>query len=190
MEGIILAALLTLLAAVTVAVIRQRSLFGVVILYGIYSFLMASAMIVLDAVDVAMTEASVGAGISTVLLLSALYLTRAREYPQPRGLALPLFVSGVVAAALVYGALSLPPFGVADAPIHLRVAPEYLSESIETTNVANVVSAVLADYRGYDTLGETVVIFTAGIGVIALLKGRRRSAAEPRATRRGDEEET
>jgi uncharacterized MnhB-related membrane protein len=63
-------ALLTLLAVVTIAIVRQRSLFGVVILSSIYSFLIASVMIVLDAVDVAMTEASVGAGISTVILLA------------------------------------------------------------------------------------------------------------------------
>jgi multicomponent Na+:H+ antiporter subunit B len=67
-------ALLTLLAVVTVAIVRQRSLFGVVILTSIYSFLMASVLIVLDAVDVAMTEASVGAGVSTVLLLATLHL--------------------------------------------------------------------------------------------------------------------
>ena len=67
-------ALLTMLAVVTVAIIGQRSLFGVVILASIYSFLIASVLVVLDAVDVAMTEASVGAGISTVLLLAALHL--------------------------------------------------------------------------------------------------------------------
>ena len=63
--------------------------------------------------------------------------------------------------------------------MHTHVAPTYLSESVERTGVVNVVSAVLADYRGYDTLGETVVIFTAGIGVIALLKGTRRTPPAP-----------
>ncbi|MEO1795266.1 MAG: hydrogenase subunit MbhD domain-containing protein, partial [Pseudomonadota bacterium] len=71
--------LLTLLAAVTVAIIRQRNLFAVVVLTGAYSFLMASVMIALDAVDVAMTEASVGAGVSAVFLLTTLYLTESRE---------------------------------------------------------------------------------------------------------------
>ena len=56
MESYINMFLLTLLAVVTVAIIRQRSLFGVVVLASIYSFLMASVMIVLDAVDVAMTD--------------------------------------------------------------------------------------------------------------------------------------
>jgi multicomponent Na+:H+ antiporter subunit B len=170
-------ALLTLLAVVTVGVVRMRNLFGVIILAGIYSFLMASVLVVLDAVDVAMTEAAVGAGISTVLLLSTLHLTRSMEYPRPRPAYLPLFVAAVTGAALIWGTYSLPPFGAADAPIHQHVAPRYLSESVKETMVPNVVTSVLADYRGYDTLGETTVIFTAGIGVLLLLKGRRRRQA-------------
>ncbi len=174
MESAINTVLLTLLAIITIAIIRQRSLFGVVILAGIYSFLMASVLIVLDAVDVAMTEASVGAGISTVVLLSTLYLTQSREYPHPRSALLPLFVAVVVAGALVWGTFSLPPFGIADAPIHLRTADRYLANSVPVTGVPNVVTSVLADYRSWDTLGETTVVFTAGIGVILLLRGRRK----------------
>jgi multicomponent Na+:H+ antiporter subunit B len=174
MEAYVNMVLLTLLAIVTLAIIRQRSLFGVVMLAGIYSFLMASVLIVLDAVDVAMTEASVGAGVSTVVLLATLYLTESREYPQPRAMWLPLFVSAAVGAALIWGTFRLPPFGTADAPIHQHTVPRYITKSIAETNVPNVVTSVLADYRGYDTLGETTVIFTAGIGVLLLLKGRRR----------------
>jgi multicomponent Na+:H+ antiporter subunit B len=167
--------LLTLLAVVTVALVRQRSLFGVVILAGIYSFLMASVLIVLDAVDVAMTEASVGAGVSTVLLLATLHLTRTTENPPAHRNLIPLFVAAVTGAALVWGTFVLPPFGAADAPIHKHVAPRYLAQTIQETNVPNAVTSVLADYRGYDTLGETTVIFTAGIGVMLLLRGRRKS---------------
>jgi multicomponent Na+:H+ antiporter subunit B len=167
-------ALLTLLAIVTVAIVRQRSLFGVVILASIYSFLMASVLLVLDAVDVAMTEASVGAGISTVIFLATLHLIKTTEMrPAGRNLA-PLLLSVVTGAALVWGAFVLPPFGAADTPIHKHVAPHYLENSIKQTSVPNVVTSVLADYRGYDTLGETTVIFTAGIGVMLLLLGARR----------------
>ena len=77
-------------------------------------------------------------------------------------------------AILVWGTLALPPFGTADAVIHKHVVPRYLADSIKETNVPNVVTSVLADYRGYDTLGETTVIFTAGIGVMLLLRGSRR----------------
>lgn len=167
--------LLTLLAAVTVAIIRQRSLFGVVILSGIYSFVIASVFVVLDAVDVALTEASVGAGISVVLLLTTLYLIKTTESVSMHTKWIPLLMSGVVAAVLIWGTMSLPPFGTPDAPIHKHVAPRYIADSIKETNVPNVVTAVLADYRGFDTLGEVTVIFTAGIGVmLLLLRGRRR----------------
>ena len=170
-EALVMAALLTLLAAVTIAIARQRNMFGVVIMSSIYSFLMASLMIVLDAVDVAMTEASVGAGISTVILLATLYLTGSMEYPQRRSVAIPLFVSIVVGAALVWGTIGLPAFGIADAPIHQHVAPTYIDFSRKHEMPPNIVTAVLADFRSFDTLGETTVVFTAGIGVLLLLQG-------------------
>lgn len=178
MEAYILMALLTLLAIVTIAIVFQRSLFAVVILAAIYSFLMATAMLVLDAVDVAMTEAAVGAGVSTVFFLASLHLTRAREYPKPRSVLLPTFVAGVVGAALVGGTFDLPRFGSADTPTHTYTAPHYLKEGKRETGVPNIVTAVLADYRSFDTLGETVVIFTAGIGIMVLLAGRRRRRGE------------
>jgi len=175
--------LLTLLAAITIGVVRLRNLFAVVILGGIYSFLMASVMIMLDAVDVAMTEASVGAGISTVLMLATLYLTKTQESVPAHTPLLPLFVAVATGAVLVVGTFALPPFGVADAPPHLHVAPYYLENSIRDTLVPNVVTSVLASYRGYDTLGETTVIFTAGIAVLMLLKGKRHIKPGPKRRR-------
>ena len=171
--------LLTMMAALTVAIVVQRNLFAVVVLAGIYSFLMATVLVALDAVDVAMTEASVGAGISTVLLLAALYLTRGDEAKPMRRPMLPLAVALVVGAALVYGTLGLPAFSDPQAPINTHVVPRYLGESLKETGVPNVVTSVLASYRGYDTLGETTVVFTAGAGVIALLR-RLRRREEPR----------
>lgn len=176
--------LLTLLAIVTVGVIRQRNLFAVIVLAGGYSFLMASVLIVLDAVDVAMTEAAVGAGISTVLLLAALTLIGSHEMRLPPRRILPLFVAGVTGAVLIYGTLDLPPFGSANTPMHEHVAPYYLDNSVPETTVPNVVTSVLASYRGYDTLGETTVIFTAGIAVLMLLRGARNPRPGPKRRRR------
>ncbi len=174
MEAFINMALLTLLAIVTIAIARQRNLFGVIMLAGIYSFIMASVLVVLDAVDVAMTEASVGAGVSTVFLLAALHLTKSMEQKPHHSPLLPMLVAAAVGGALVWGTMGLAPFGTPDNPIHKHVAPKYLADSVKETLVPNVVTSTLADYRGYDTLGETTVIFTAGIGVMLLLKGRRR----------------
>jgi multicomponent Na+:H+ antiporter subunit B len=173
MEAVINMALLTLLAVVTLAIVVQRSLVGVVILGAIYSFLIASVMIVLDAVDVALTEASVGAGISTVLLLAALHMTNTREYAPRQISIMPLALTLLVGAVLIWGSFALPPFGTANAPIHEHVAPRYI-ETIAETGVPNMVTAVLADYRSFDTLGETTVVMVAGIGVMLLLRGARR----------------
>ena len=162
------------MAAVTLAIAVQRNLFSVVVLGGIYSFLMATVLVDLDAVDVAMTEASVGAGISTVLLLGALYLCGGEEAKPLARPWLPLGVALVIGGALVYGTLGLPAFSDPDAPIQVHVVPRYLHDALRETGVPNVVTAVLASYRGYDTLGETTVVFTAGAGVIALLRRRRR----------------
>ena len=74
---------------------------------------------------------------------------------------------------LSYGALGLPEFSDPSAPIHVHVAPRYLDEALAETGVPNIVTAVLASYRGYDTFGETTVVFTAGAGVVALLRRRR-----------------
>jgi multicomponent Na+:H+ antiporter subunit B len=166
--------LLVLMAGAVIALARSRNLFSVIVLSGVYSFLMATVLVALDAVDVAMTEASVGAGISTVLLLGALHLCKTEEARPVRrswgALALSLTLGGLI----VYGTLGLPGFADTQSPIHVHVAPRYLERALAETGVPNVVTAVLASYRGYDTLGETTVVFTAGAGVVALLRRRRK----------------
>jgi len=165
-----------MMAATALAIARLRNLFAVVVLGGLYSFLMATVLVVLDAVDVAMTEAAVGAGISTVLLLGTLYLTKSEEAVPAHRPLLPLLVALVTGGLLVYGTLGLPEFGEPDSVIHRHVAPRYLEQGMAETGVPNIVTAVLASYRGYDTLGETTVIFTGGVGVILLLRRWRRGA--------------
>lgn len=173
-ELLIDSALLLLMVGVVIGIIRAHNLFAVVMLGGIYSFLLATVMVVLDAVDVAMTEAAVGAGMSTVLLLAVLHLTRTREAPLRHTPIIPLIVCLMVGGALVYGTIGLPPFGQADNPQNLHVAPYYIENAVAETKAPNIVTAVLASYRGFDTLGEVVVIFTGGIGVLILLSRRRR----------------
>lgn len=144
----------------------------------IYSLLASAIFVVLDAVDVAFTEAAVGAGVSTVLALGTLALTTGREKTPMHTRWLPLAVVLITGAALIYGTLDLAHYGDSQAPAHRHVAPTYLAEAPQATGIPNVVTAVLASYRGYDTLGETTVIFTAGVGVILLLGGWRRREDE------------
>ena len=158
-----------------VAAIRLRDLFAVVMLFGIYSLVSASLFVILDAVDVAFTEASVGAGVSTVFMLGTLALTTSREKtPTAHQPLLPLLVVTITGLALVYGTWDIPPYGDPANPIHHHLVQRFIEDSPQEIGIPNVVTSVLASYRGYDTLGETTVVFTAAIGVLVLVGGARR----------------
>ena len=161
--------ILALLACTAIVVVRMRGLFAAVMLTGIYSFLGACWMFVIDAPDVAFTEAAVGAGISTILMLSTLALTTRRSKEPTHKPLLPLAVVIVTGAALIYGTVDMPRFGAPDAPAHVHPDLRYIERTAQDIGVPNVVTAVLGSYRGYDTLGETTVIFTAGVAVMLLL---------------------
>jgi multicomponent Na+:H+ antiporter subunit B len=153
----------------------MKDLLAVVMLLGIYSLLSASFFVAMDAVDVAFTEASVGAGISTLLMLVVISMTGRAEHPSRHKPLLALAVVTVTGSLLIYATLDMPYFGSAEAPIHQHVAPRYINDSMQEIGVPNIVTSVLASYRAFDTFGEVVVIFTAGIGVLALLSVVRRS---------------
>ncbi len=162
--------MLGLLTVTAIAIARMDQLFAAVMLFGIYSLLSAALFVVMDAVDVAFTEAAVGAGIATILMLGALALTSREQHAVPRSrhwIALSVVV--ITGAALIYGTLDMPLYADPNAPAHLHVVPRYLQQSMQEIGIPNVVTSVLASYRGYDTLGETVVIFTAAVGVIGRL---------------------
>lgn len=184
--------LLALLLGLAIAAVRSRDLLGAVAALGVYSLMIAILWCWMNALDVAFTEAAVGAGISTVLMLAAVARVgryERKEQPHREG-SLPAGLQGfgavlvvvVAAVALLYGARDMPQVGDPYAPAnaHPKVAKHYLEASEHEVGPPNTVTSVLADYRGYDTLGETVVIFTAGLCVVLLLRfaPRRRSDEE------------
>lgn len=163
--------LLVILTATAVAVSGMRSLYEATMLAALFSLVTASLFVLLDAVDVAFTEAAVGVGISTVLLLSVLALTRSREAVTPRNRRVPGLIAVLLAGgALGYASLDLPAFGSADSPVQRHPVTEtYLVQSQTDIGIPNTVTSVLASYRGLDTMGELVVVFTAGLAVLSLL---------------------
>lgn len=78
-------------------------------------------------------------------------------------------------ALLIYVSIDLSPTGDPNSPPAIHVSPRYIEKAYEETGAYNMVTAVLADYRGYDTMGETVVIFTAGIATLLILEARKGS---------------
>lgn len=154
--------------------LRMSHLFAVVMLAGVFSLLSALLLVLMDAVDVAFTEAAVGAGVSTVLMLATMALTSRVQKPSNKNNVVPFMAVLFAGGLLVYGTLDMPNYGSSNSPAQTHLSDIYLRQSPYEVGVPNVVTAILASYRGFDTLGETAVVFTAGIGVVLLLSGIRR----------------
>jgi multicomponent Na+:H+ antiporter subunit B len=169
--------LLVFLMVMAFTILRLCGMLAMTMVFSLYSLLMAGLFMVMDAPDVAFTEAAVGSGVSTVLMLVTLSLTKTRYEKHTKKLQWrPLLVVLLTGGALLYGMHDIANMTDAAAPAHRHVADQYIASGQQQTGVPNLVTAVLASYRGFDTLGEVVVIFTAGIGVMLLLGGSRKTA--------------
>jgi len=166
--------ILTLIVICAFATIMVKDLLSAAIIFGAYSFLMCLLWTEMGAVDVAFTEASVGAGVSTVLFFAAVYQTSRVVKPRRSGRwlakAIALMATLLIGLVLLIAEADFPGFGDALTPASLHVSPYYITQTLHDTNVPNMVTSVLADYRGFDTMFETAVIFTAGLAVIAILR--------------------
>jgi multicomponent Na+:H+ antiporter subunit B len=169
--GLIDIVLLSLLVVTAFGVVLSRNLLTATIFGSIFSLLMAGMYLVMGAPDVAITEAAVGAGISTILFLSVLLLVGYKEKPVAHPL-IPIFTVAITAGALVYVTLDMPAFGDKDAVTNNYLVPYFLNQTADDMGFPNVVTAILASYRGFDTFGEVVVVFTAAMAALLLLGGR------------------
>lgn len=191
--------LLVIAILAAIAAMWTRDLLGAVMLMGIYSLLLAVEWANLFAMDVSYTEAAVGAGAATILLLTALTRTGTREKDGPNFHPTALLAVIVTGAMLIYGTSEMPRFGDSSAPATVHVAPQYIAQNVGKIDagvdgpendfgdhVPNAVTAVLASYRGYDTMFETAVIFTAGVCVILILRPLSSSARRKPSSREGN----
>ena len=179
-ELIINAFLVTIMLAIAIALIKTRTLIFTVILTSAYSLVAALMFITLDAVDVAFTEASVGAGISTILFLAAMAYLPKKEEENIGNQFVPALTCIILCAILIWCSYDLPQIGLVSSPIHQHIAPDYILGSRNDIGIPNIVTSVLASYRGYDTFGETIVVFTAGVAVLVLLQN---STPPPKKTK-------
>lgn len=150
-----------------------RDVLSVIIASAAYSLGIAILWVLLQAPDVALTEAAVGAGVMTLLFLLTVAKTvnpstEARfESVRPRTFVVLACFLGVMLVTVP----ALPAIGDPGAPVAGgEVTNYYLDNAYEETEVKNAVTAVLAAYRGFDTLGEAAVVFTAGVAVLLVLR--------------------
>jgi multicomponent Na+:H+ antiporter subunit B len=163
-----------LIVIAAVAVIRVRDLFALVVLLSVYSGLVGAIFAAMGAPDVAFTEAVVGASVSTVFFMGLLWWINPLElsrYPAERRL-LAVIPALLVGGVLLYGINALPAFGDPVAPAMLHLSPEYVAGAVPDLHTPNVVTAVLADYRSFDTMIETAVVLTAALACLLTLRRR------------------
>lgn len=169
---------LALLLVTAFGTVASNNLVVSTILMSVFSLLMALQYLILGAPDVAITEAAVGAGISTVLLLLCLSITGEREHTTHGNFIVPIVVFLTVGALLAYASPGLPIFGDAAAPAQTYLSPYFIQESFNDTGIPNIVTSILASYRGFDTLGEVAVVFTAAVCVLLLLEKPKQKQEE------------
>lgn len=160
-----------LLTAIGTAIFRD--VLSAIVIFAAYSLGMALLYTFLLAPDVGLTEAAIGAGVTTILLIVTLSRTsRPREVPRFERVHWTgaTIVTGFV-AVIAWTTLQLPPLGDRDAIAWANeaVTQHYLSSAYLETGVENAVTAVLAAYRGFDTFGEAVVVFTVVVAVLLVL---------------------
>ena len=154
----------------SVFIIFTRSLLSSIFAVSFYSMVCATIFFISDAVDVALTEAAVGAGISTLLFIKVLHNIN-DTLPKKTARDLSSFILFfLLSIILISFSLNFPEFGLSSTTSDAPSTQYYLNESQVDIGIPNVVTSILAGYRAFDTLGEVLVIFIAGISVLGILR--------------------
>jgi multicomponent Na+:H+ antiporter subunit B len=149
-------------------IIKSNNIINSIITLAAYSLICALLYILMDAPDVSLTEAAINACISTCILLVVQKTLIINEDQSNFNLFIFLLCF-LIFLILTFIILTLFPFGSYET-ITNKTAAYYLDNTHRDIGINSVVAAILASYRGYDTLGETLVILTAGISVIMILQ--------------------
>jgi multicomponent Na+:H+ antiporter subunit B len=164
--------LFAVIVVTAVVALRVDGLLAAVAALTGYSLFVSLLFANLGAVDVAFVEAALGAGLTGILFVAAVLRTTRRAEPGPsRGARWPtLAIVAAFVGLLLYASTDLPDRGDPLAPANTHLAPDFIEGSLPDSRTPNVVTAILADYRSFDTFGETLVIFTAGLACLLVLR--------------------
>lgn len=163
------------LCAIIIAIIFTNLLFKSIILLSAASLMIGLCYLCMDAPDVAMTEAAIGACLSTVVLLSFARKISSDDIGGIHRQSFAAIICLFVAAVIIYAGFDLGIYGDATTQVHAHVNQYYLANTGTEIGIPSFVAAILASYRGYDTLGETTVIFIAALAAFMIM-GRDKNA--------------
>jgi multisubunit Na+/H+ antiporter MnhB subunit len=176
----LIAILVALMIIPAVVAVETRHLLSSIVCLGAVGFLVAIAFLLLGAPDIAITQVVVEI-LSLIILIRATIERDVTAISGEREFFGMVTTVAMVVLLLVFGvrvAADLPAFGKAvmdrfgDTPSGV-----YVAEGLRQTGAANIVTAIILDYRGYDTLGEATVLFCAILGAVTLLRRKARKPA-------------
>ncbi len=154
--------------------ILSKSLTESIIVMSVFSLFIGICYLFMDAPDVAMTETALGACLSTCVLLNLVKIVGEEgESPNRCKVILASILCIIFIAALSWASFDLAPFGAENSPLQTHLTQYYLENTRTDIAIPSVVAAILASYRGFDTLGETAVILIAGLAVLVILSRKK-----------------
>jgi multisubunit Na+/H+ antiporter MnhB subunit len=175
-DGVLVVALVGL----AICVLAVRDVYQAVVLFIAFGLLMALAWVRLEAPDIALAEAAIGAGLTGVLLLDAARQMQRRGAPDGRGWSVgPAFLRRMVVLGLAALLLGLSAGAVLDLPREAAGLTAWVEAYLPVSGVDHGVTAVLLSFRGYDTWLELGVLVLALAGCLGVLQQRDLSAASP-----------
>ncbi len=157
--------------------IISRNLIESIIVMSVFSLFIGICYLFMDAPDVAMTETALGACLSTCVLLNVAKIV-GEDTGKLKKLN-TLFAATLCSFLLViltWVSLDLPSFGTQDSDVQTHLTKYYLQNTKTDIAIPSFVAAILASYRGYDTLGETTVILIAGLAVLVIVSRKNTHA--------------
>lgn len=158
------------LSIVAVKLSISSKLLDNVAILSLFSLLISILYLLMDAPDVAMTEVALGSCLSSCVLLNFLKSIKASNQKLRISKTVPAFIlSSLFFLTLIYISSFLPEYGDQNAPIHGHVSKYYIDNTKHEVGTPSIAAAILASYRGYDTLGETSVILIAGLAILLIL---------------------
>ncbi len=161
-----------------IRLIISKNLVESIIIMSVFSLFIGICYLFMDAPDVAMTETALGACLSTCVLLNLVKIV-GEDIGKTRK-SKTIFASilcSVFVGCLSWAALDLPMFGAEDSPLQSHLTKYYVENTRTDIAIPSIVAAILASYRGYDTLGETAVILIAGLAVLVIVSRRKKPDA-------------
>lgn len=171
-DNIASSVLLFYLLIIAISILFTDRIFIATLLCGLFSLIIASTYMFMGAVDVAMTEAIVGGGVSTVFFINAINHVdeNIKKKQKTFHLMASILIMMCTCIALLFSIIDMPAYGDINNPVNNHIYKYYIKTARDDFGFSDVVTAILASIRGYDTMGETTVVMLAAMSSMLIMR--------------------